>query len=128
MKDDRLRKLFQEMREEALPADSLARVRLRVAARVAARRRWKLAALVLAPLCALLMFALLRIPASVPPPRVVADKPRDVTVEPAVILSTPHAAPRRKRVAQRVPSALSTTVNIRIETQDPEVVILLVGN
>ena len=53
MTDDGLRGLLREMREQPLPADSLARVRMRVAQGVQRRRRWKIGAFVLAPVCAL---------------------------------------------------------------------------
>lgn len=129
MTDDRLHELFREIREEPVPVDSLVRVRTGVAARIA-KRRWLWAGgLSLIPVCALLLFLMLRTPAPVRrevgtnrAPSVV-EKANPV-VEPAVIRTTPRRA-RHRRVEQAAKPAPPT---IRIETEDPDVVILLVGN
>jgi hypothetical protein len=117
MTEEDIRGLFREMREDSVPADSLARVRMRVSERTVARRWWKLAALVLAPVCLLVTAVVLRNPAP-PPLRIELPVLPPVRVEPAVVQSRPrHIVRRAKR-----------PVLIRIETPDPEVVILLVGN
>jgi len=127
MTDDGLRGLLREMREQPLPADSLARVRMRVAQGVQRRRRWKIGAFVLAPVCALAIALALRSPA---PPQLRLPGLPPVRVEPAVMRTEPppgvrRNAVRRKPVARR---PAEPPVLIRIETPDPDVVILLVGN
>jgi hypothetical protein len=129
MTDDGLRELFREMRDEAVPADSMARVRTRVASRIA-RRRWLWAGgLGLIPVCALLLLMMFRTPA--PVRREVAKHSRPPVIEtttpvvaPAVIRHPPRHV-RRRHVEQAAKTAPPT---IRIETEDPNVVILLVGN
>ena len=116
MTEEDIRGLFREMREDSVPLDSLARVRMRVAERTAARRGWKLAVWVLAPLCLLMLAVALRSPA--PPLRIELPALPPVRVEPAVVQSRPRHIVRRPKAP----------VLIRIETPDPEVVILLVGN
>lgn len=124
MTEGRLRGLLRELREDALPADSLARVRMRVAERTRARRHWKFAWLMVAPLCALAIIMAIRSPAP-PTGGHQIEPPAVPKVEPAVIRSQPRPLVRRKQVARHKPEL---PVLIRIETQDPEVVILLVGN
>jgi hypothetical protein len=129
MTEDEIRELFREMREEAVPADSLARVRLRLGDRMRRRARWKLVAWGMAG-TAVLMAAILvhqetavRKPASVP---IVARQPDPQPME------RPQAAPRLNvrpaiRTMHRRTEHTSQPVVIRIETPDPDVVILLVG-
>ena len=57
MTEDEIRDLFRGMREEAVPADSLAVVRLRLRDRIQSRGRWKVAAWVTA--CAVVVLAAL---------------------------------------------------------------------
>jgi len=121
--DDEIRELFREMREEAVPADSLARVRMAVAARTErSRGRLWWIPLLIAACCGI---ALLFRPAGVPlpappmpPAPVVAhhDPPPDSPV------------PRMVRRVHRVPAPQTGPGTVvRIETNDPDVVILLVG-
>jgi hypothetical protein len=119
MTEEDIRGLFREMREDSVPADSMARVRMRVSEQTAARRRWKLTVWVMAPLCLLILALALRSP----PPH---PRPLPVPIERAIMRPEPPAqVVRRKQVARRRPQR---PVLIRIETPDPEVVILLVGN
>jgi hypothetical protein len=108
MTDEEIRGLLREMREDSVPPDSLARVRVRVAERTAKQRWWKRAVWVLAPLCLSMVAVLFRSPA--PTPRIEL---------PAVVQSRPRHIVRRRP---------KQPVLIRIETPDPEVVILLLGN
>jgi hypothetical protein len=117
MTEEEIRGLLREMREDSVPPDSLARVRMRVAERTAAPPWWKRAVWVLAPLCLLMVAVLLRSPA--PTPRIELPAVAPVRVEPAVVQSRP------RHIVRRTPKQ---PVLIRIETSDPEVVILLVGN
>ncbi len=122
MTEEDIRGLLREMREESLPADSLARVRRRLGERTASRLRWKIAGLVLAPVCVLVLALALRNPA---PPSIELPAVPPVRVETAVMHSQPRHLVRRKQAERR---ATKPPVLIRIETPDPEVVILLVGN
>ncbi|MDE3194934.1 MAG: hypothetical protein KGN84_01215 [Acidobacteriota bacterium] len=128
MTDEQMRELFREMRDEAPPADSLARVRMGLAARIA-RGRWIWAGVLgLIPACVLLAMLLVR---TAPPPRretakVPAPAPEvlpEPVVRPAIIRPQPRRV--RRRVEQ---AAMAQPAAIRIETDDPNVVILLVGN
>ena len=121
MTEERLRELFREMRDEPVPADSLARVGAGISARIT-RRRWLWAgAFGLVPACALVLLLMLRLPAPAPLPAVapIVSAP---LVQPAVIRSAPRRVHRRKQTVASVPAS------IRIETDDPDVVIVLVGN
>jgi hypothetical protein len=129
MSDESLRELFRELREEPMAADSLARVRTGVRSRIAARRTRFFAFLALAPVAMALIafFALTpRRPSDVPwpplPPLVTAPAILDRTQEEAPSVPRTSSIARRKRKEPEKP------VLIRIETPDPEVVILLVGN
>jgi hypothetical protein len=128
MTERELQDLFREMREEPVPVDSLARVRLAVAGRINERSwrgAWKIAAALVMAGCIVTGILLLR-PArtvSLPAPAEIAqvapapDAPQEIPVRP---VSRPKRASRPPRV-EVVP------VSIRIETPDPDVVILLVN-
>lgn len=124
MTEDEMRRLFSEMRDEPVPADSLARVRMGVDRR---RRRqvvpWKILAGLAAAACIVAGFLILR-----------PEKPvqQTGTVEIAQVLAAAPAeipappAPKAKRVP-RPRRVEAVPVSIRIETADPDVVILLVN-
>ena len=129
MNEEEMRKLFREMREEPVPADSLARVRAAVDHRIRQRRwmsPWKIAAAVVLAGCMAGAFLLLRpaqpiqtvsapeIAKALPPPK--ASLPAE---RPVARVERPRRA--RPRPVETVP------VLIRIETPDPDVVILLVN-
>jgi hypothetical protein len=128
--DQSLRELFRELREEPIAADSLARVRAGVRRGIAARRTRLFAFLALAPaaLALIAFFALSpRQPAVAPWPLL---PPRPITA-PAILEQPREQEPIRRRtksIAQRKRKEPEKPVLIRIETADPEVVILLVGN
>jgi hypothetical protein len=123
MTEDQMRELFREMREEPVPADSLARVRLGVDQRLRKRSWWKLAVPLIAAGCILAAFLLLR-PARTLIQVQAPSLPEIAHVEPPTDVPIP-AAPRPKRV--RAKHAGAVPVSIRIETPDPDVVILLVN-
>lgn len=130
MNEEEMRELFREMREEPVPVDSLARVRAGVDQRIQ-KRPWLFARRIAAALvmagCFVAGFVLLK-PARTPPP------PAEAIVEPVApevaqvlppVENPIRIAPRARRaVARRVESV---PVSIRIETPDPDVVILLVN-
>jgi hypothetical protein len=133
MTDDQIRDLLREMREEPVPADSLALVRLKVADRMRRRVRWKIGAWAVA--CAtVLLAALFTWQGGTPAQRPAADAPGAVAhrqealpEEPPPAIPPPavrHAIRRTPRRVDRAPES----VTIRMETADPDVVILLVSN
>ena len=136
MTDDEIRELFREMRDEPVPPDSKARVRMAVAERTQTwpeklRRRWKWLAAVLAPAC-LLLVALLTWQKNVDtPPAPVAPAPPAVIAEaPAPLVAPPQPRivhVRHRALKQRREIASNGANLIRIETPDPDVVILLIG-
>jgi hypothetical protein len=94
------------------------------------RRRWKPLAVVLAPACLLLVMLMTREQKKVIAPAPVAHPPVEATVE------TPARAPapqppivRARRHVAKAPRVIASkgASLIRIETPDPDVVILLVG-
>jgi hypothetical protein len=133
MNEQEIRDLLREMRDEPVPVDSLVRVRLRLDERIRRRARWRLGVWAMA--CASVLFAALFAWQGMQ----VRDMPRDeaerlpivrsempqpdelpVTVGPPAVRS---AIRRRPRPVVREPQS---TV-IRMETADPDVVILLVS-
>jgi hypothetical protein len=132
MNEDELRELFREMRDEPVPADSLARVRAAVDQRIQKRPwvfAWKIAAALAMAGCLVAGFLLLR------PGRSVIPIERPSTPEIAEVLPPAEspAPPQRPvvRVARprraRPRPVDAVPVLIRIETPDPDVVILLVN-
>lgn len=136
MTEQEIRDLLRDMREEPVPADSQARVRMAVAERSQNwaekfRRHWRIVAGVLVPACAVLVAMLAREPARVGIRSAAA--PQTASVVPEVSVSAAPDPPRRVVTRVRKPRSTrhkdveaSDTV-IRIETADPDVVILLVG-
>jgi hypothetical protein len=128
MTEDEIRELFRDMRELAVPPDSLARVRLGLDTRIRRRTRWNVAAWVAAA-AAMLLAALLFHPA--PVLRKPAGAPiaaRQPNTPPAELpRPSPRLAIRPANHRVRRTEHPSGPVVIRIETPDPEVVILLLG-
>jgi hypothetical protein len=129
MTEDEIRDLFREMRDEAVPADSLALVRLRVDDRIRRRGRWKVVAWMSA--CAVVALATLLIQPrtairKTATAQMAARTPDAPSIEVPQVTQPPTVRPaiRRKRRRAEPPSQ---PVLIRIETPDPDVVILLVS-
>ena len=133
MSEDEIRDLFAEMRDEPVPVESLVRVRVLVDERIRRRAPWKIASLI-AALAALVVAAFViqmgpavwksaRRPvaahqrAETPAPVGASVDDLPLTIRPAI---------ERKAFKPR-PAPPAQTVSIRIETPDPDVVILLVG-
>jgi hypothetical protein len=136
MTEDEIRELFREMRDEPVAPDSKARVRMAVAERTQSwpeklRRRWKWMAAVLAPACLLLVLMMMtREKKIAPPPAPVVNPPVVASVEtPAPAPpAQPHIVRARRRVAKPPRQTVAGGASlIRIETPDPDVVILLIG-
>lgn len=129
MTEEDVRELLREMRDEPVPADTLARVRLTVAERTKARHwprslraAWAGVALLVAAAC----FGVLSLaprkpaPSSEPGPPAVARERPPAPRNPVLPAVKPVRRARPKPAAQ-------PPVLIRIETPDPDVVILLIG-
>lgn len=132
MTENEIGDLFREMREEPVPPESLVRVRVRVDEGIRRRAPWKIAAWAAA--CAVLAIAAFMMqtrptvrktvrqqvavhrPAA--PPVSAPDVVEPVTVRPAI----------ERKLHKPRPQPPVQPVSIRIETADPDVVILLVSD
>jgi len=127
MNEQEMRELFREMRDEPVPADSLARVRLGLEKRVnqplGKISWWKFVIPPVAAGCIVAGFLLLR-PAKTPVRSIEIAPPEIAEVIPAPEPPV-RVVPRPRRV--RPAPVAGMPVLIRIETPDPEVVILLVN-
>jgi hypothetical protein len=135
MTEDDIRSLLREIKDEPLPADSLARVRLGVAAATVSRRTmwWRLFATVAAVAAAVVLAVVVLRPTQQPVPAAsiavpeapVAVAPRQ---EPPRVVKVRASKPRPVR--QTPPKVVNEQpdVVVRIETADPDVVILLLGD
>ncbi len=142
MNDNELSELFSEMRDDPVPAESLARVRMAVAGRVQARRRvlgmgWKIAVpLAVAGCIAAVMLRPRPVaPAAAPAPSAIIAVEQSAPVEapppkPAVHMPV-RAVAKPVRHAQEAPASnvdAGGAHEIRIENPyDPDVVIVLIG-
>ena len=125
MTEQEMRDLFREMRDEPVPADSLARVRLSVEQRVGKRNWWKFAVPLVAAGCIVAGFLLLR-PAKAPV-RIVEPVPVEIARAQTVEEIPVRAVSKPRRVRPRPQQVRTVPVLIRIETPDPDVVILFVN-
>ncbi len=140
MTEQEIQDLFREMRDETVPADALARVRAGVADRVRRKARWKIgawfaaAATVLAALLLVLPQSSVHLPAdplarsaqTAGEPRI----PRAPGRPPAELPEFTPRSPVRPAIRIRRPTTEDSGAAplIRIETSDPQVVILLVAD
>ena len=137
MTDDEIRDLFREMGEEPVPVESLRRLRLGVAARTQPVRRamWRGAWVLAAAACFALVPVWLQRP--VPIPRLALPVIAHHLPVPTKEAAPVPARPRQKAqasvhvVSRRTPQDERTRATaidvIRIETPDPDVVILLIS-
>ena len=133
MTEHEIQALLREMRDEPVPADSLARVRLGVEKRTGKRSGWKWVVPLVVAASMVAGFLLPR-PAKAP---VLIEQPIEqpstpeiaqVIPPPELPVRTVQTAPRPKRVRPRPQRVEGVpTMLIRIETPDPDVVILLVN-
>ena len=120
---DEIRELLGEMRDEPVPADSLVRVRELVEQRVRRRHRWwRWAGAAAATVAVGIMVMMVRTPAPRP---VEAPKLEPVVAREAEVARPVERLPKKAAAGPRRAEAAAL---IRIETPDPNVVILLVGN
>ena len=123
MNDEEMRDVFRAMREEPVPADSLARVRAVVDQRRRSTAPWKILGLLAAAACLAAVFLMLR-PGKPAPKTAPVETAQTLPAVAPEISAAP--APKAKR-ARRPRRVESVPVSIRIETPDPDVVILLVN-
>ncbi len=129
MNEQEIRSLLREMRDEPVPVDSLVRVRLGLDDRIRRRARWRVGAWAMA--CASVLLAAVFAWQGMqvrevaqggvePLPIVRSENPQPE------VLSPPAVRPAIRRRPRRVIRE-SQSVVIRMETADPDVVILLVS-
>jgi hypothetical protein len=151
MTEDQIRDLLREMRDEPIPPNTRVRVRVAVAERIQSgswvnmfHGRWRIVAVLLATVSITAALLLLRpsSPLQEPTARRAAHQP-DAQVEraapPKKLAPTPPAEAQKakhpaRRMVQPIPPDVQESpggridVLIRIETPDPDVVIVLVGD
>jgi hypothetical protein len=148
MTEDEIRNLLREMRDEPIPPDTRVRVRVAVAERIQSgswvsmfHGRWKIAAVLLAAASIVAVLLFLRPSTAIhgPTPGIAARQP-DAPFERATEKTAPapvrmlQRAKHPARGAAQPPArrletpAAGNGVLIRIETPDPNVVIVLVGD
>jgi hypothetical protein len=132
MTDDHIRTLLREMRDEPAPQESVARVDVGASRRIRRRRTvWLFSGAFAAAACFALVVFSLRSPQPVTPDSMVRFQPAEPTPAPPIFLS-PDRKPPGTATPARPPRIRPTpadreNVLIRIETPDPDVVILLIG-
>jgi hypothetical protein len=133
MNEQEIRNLVREMRDEPIPVDSLVRVRLRVDDGIRRRARWRIGAWAAA--CASVLMAVVFAWQGMPvreTPRGEVDRlpiVRRERVQPEELpltITPPTVRPAIRRRPHRVVREPQSMV-IRMETEDPDVVILLVS-
>jgi hypothetical protein len=142
MTEDDVRALLHEMRDEPVPADSLARVRMAVSDRRRIEKAspglawsWKWLGLIATAVAVAVVAILLR-PAHRSNPKTIEVRNEPVTVPapPLPATSPEHkgeavkVSTKRRQKVPRVKGARAGNLLVRIETADPDVVILLVGD
>ncbi len=134
MNENEIQNLLRELRDEPIPADSLARVRARVEERTRPRgfSLWWKAAIVV-PLPVLSFFLLIlarREPVPVPPkpqPAVQIATAPPVTRPRAARPSAPEPRHATQPAEVRIERQPAPAPMVRIETEDPDVVIMLIA-
>jgi hypothetical protein len=140
MNDDQIRELLHAMRDDPIPGDSLARVRQAVEARTSGRdggrafgTMWRLALPVALAGCiaAILLRPVRHTAPTLLRPVAAVERPVPVLPQPAPAHQLAHATVRPVRHFQRRPPSAPQEAGaslIRIETPDPDVVILLLAD
>jgi len=139
MSEEELRELLREMRADPIPVNSLARVRISVAQRVRNRRRWRGSAALSLAAVSVAVLVIIFLPIAQPPHTntnlVVRRAEPSVTTEqqptqPRVLRAANRPVRRHLARPQGVVSEMhkenGNPILIRIETQDPNILILLV--
>jgi hypothetical protein len=126
MNEDNIRDLLREMRDEPVPAESLARVRFGIGERLWQRSRWRMVKWVTA--CAAMLVAAIFIQYGTRPPVTVHLQSIAAVAPPPPPAQTVTARPAIRRRAIRRTKHAAESIVIRMETADPDVVIMLVSN
>ena len=123
MTDDEIQGLLRDLRDDPVPADSLARVRMRVTERTSRRgwRVWWVPAMAVVWIVLTVMLWPRRViePVAPPAPPVVAQSPKPTASVHPVIIATVRPPKPRPRAG-----SASSHGSIRIETADPDVVLI----
>jgi hypothetical protein len=132
MNENEIRDLFRELRDEPVPLESLVRLRVRVEDRIRRRAPWRLAALIGAFAALAIIALIIEIRPTVrkaASPSVALHEPAPAPEEPLPDNLPLNIRPAIERKAFKPrPAPPPQVASIRIETPDPDVVILLVGN
>ena len=133
MNEQEIRNLLREMRDEPVPVDSLVRVRLRLDDRIRRRARWRAGAWAMA--CASVLFAAIfawqgvadrEMPRGGAAALPIIGQHEAQPEEVPLTIAPPAVRPAIRRRPRRVEREPQSVV-IRMETEDPDVVILLVS-
>lgn len=135
MSDKEMIELLRGMRDEPVPMDSVRRVRARVTERTEPRfRAWWWIPAIAAALCTLLVALWLDRRPAERPQRTVAQEHKLPAAPPVITEPKPQPQTPLRAVSRRKPRPVrparkgDDNILIRIETPDPDVVILLVGD
>jgi anti-sigma factor RsiW len=140
MTDEEVRGLLRDLRDEPVPPDSLARVRLAVAERSARSRwfmaPWKAAAAIASFAVLVLLVVWMRpahhpvTPVPVSPREVAATQPPVLPpiTAPATKVRASAASTTKQKIKQKPENPTGEGLVVRIETEDPDIVILLIGD
>lgn len=133
MNEQEIRNLLREMRDEPVPVDSLVRVRLGLDERIRRRARWRLGTWAVA--CASVLLVALFAWQGMPVREVARGGPAGLPIvrrheiqpeEVPEVIAPPAVRPAIRRRPHRIVREPQSVV-IRMETADPDVVILLVS-
>jgi len=140
MTDEDVRSLLHSLRDEPVPADSLARVRLAVAERSEAATDlkrfvmpWKFVGLFASVALAIFIVVLLRPAKHAARPTVkvrseVVVAAKEVPPPAVVKVERPNTVAKPRRQVAPETKLNAQDIVVRIETADPDVVILLIGD
>jgi hypothetical protein len=127
MTEDRIRELLREMRDEPVPPATLERVHAAIPQGIAPRNRAipsRVAGALSLAACILIAVFVFRRPEHRTGPTAAVEVPRP---EPQIVPVAAPAKPAPRRIRRPVKEPNGGTL-IRIETPDPDVVILLIGD
>ena len=132
MTEDEVRLLLRELRDEPVPADSLARVRLAVAERSRKATwlgwRWRMFGVLAATAMIVLIAMWVRPFQSSTPDIALVQVPPPPAISQPTVKAPMSVAAKPKKENRRKTAPSGEGVLVRIETADPDVVILLVGD
>jgi len=130
MNDEELQNLLRDMRDDPVPPDSLVRMRAGLEHRISRRPHWKIAAWLVSCAAVAVLALLIQRPTAV---HRIADRPaftHERQFRPPETPRVDSPTPVRQAIhrTRRRKPAEYPQLAIRIETPDPEVVILLIAD